>query len=74
MGVIAGVIIGVYIGVTLMCLLQVSRLNKRDVENKQMIDYLHTYLETNSKGKTEYDKGYTDGLEYACALIEEELQ
>ena len=61
------------LGIVLMCLLQVNKINAEDVRKKEIIDYLHTYAMTNNKGKTEYDKGYTDALEYASVLIKEEL-
>ena len=74
MEVILGLIIGFGIGIVLMCLLQVNRADSKDVKINEVKDYLHTHSITNSKGKSLYDKGYADALEYASVLIEEELQ
>ena len=62
------------LGTALMCLLQINRENSRDIRISEIKDYLHTYAMTNNKGRTEYDKGYANGVEYASVLIEEELQ
>lgn len=74
MEVIIGMIIGMLIGVVLMSLLQVNRELKTDRKINEIKKYLQSYSLTNSKGKSQYDKGYADALEYASTLIEEELQ
>jgi len=74
MQVMIGMIIGVAIGIVLMCLLQINREATKNVKIDEVKDYLHTHSMTNSQGKSLYDKGYADGLEYASVLIEEELQ
>ena len=74
MEVILGLIIGIGIGIVLMCLLQINRDKSKDYKINEVKDYLHTHSMTNIKGKSLYDKGYADALEYASALIEEELQ
>lgn len=65
---------GVIIGIVVTRLLQVNKVNVSEIRKRELIDYMHMYASTNSKGKTEYDKGYADALEYASVLIEEELQ
>lgn len=62
------------LGIVLMCLLQINRDKSKDYKINEVKDYLHTHSMTNSKGKSLYDKGYADALEYASVLIEEELQ
>ena len=74
MEVIIGMIIGILIGIVLMSLLQVNRELKTERKINEIKKYLQNYSLTNSKGKSLYDKGYADGLEYASTLIEEELQ
>lgn len=69
MGVIGGFLFGVCFGIALMCLLQIYRVT----ETNSKIRYLKKVCKTNKKGNSEYDKGYSDGLEYACTLMEEEL-
>ena len=63
-------ILGVVGGVVLMCLVQANRVNELNFT----IRYLNKLSKTNKKGKTEYDKGYAEGLEYAYEMIKEELQ
>ena len=74
MEVIIGMIIGTGIGIVLMCLLQINREDTKNVKIDEIKDYLHSHSMTNSQGKSLYDKGYADALEYASVLIEEELQ
>lgn len=71
---IIGIIIGSGIGICLMCLLQINRVDSRERKKIKVLKYLKKYSSTNAKGKTEYDKGYAEGLEYAYEMIKEELQ
>lgn len=70
MGVMIAFIAGGIAGIVLMCLLQANRINEINFK----IRYLKKVCKTNRKGNSEYDKGYSDGLEYACTLLEEEKQ
>ena len=64
------VILGIFIGIALMSILQASRVS--DISNK--INYLKRIYKTNSKGKSDYDKGYAAGIKYSYTIVEEELQ
>lgn len=63
------VILGIFIGIILMCLVQADRVS---MHNKK-IQYLKRVYKTNSKGKSDYDKGYAAGVKYSYMILEEEM-
>lgn len=63
------VILGIVIGIIMMCLLQANRTSMQE----RKIEYLKKVYKTNSKGKSDYDKGYAAGIKYSYTIIEEEM-
>lgn len=69
MGYVICILVGFSIGVIAMSLLHTSAKTSVD----ERVAYLKRIKNTNAKGKSEYDKGYTAGIEYAYTVFEEEI-